>query len=179
MSYGVLVPGNHVEGGVPLVRIGDIDLANPAELPEKSISAEIDSKYERTRLFGGEILMAVVGSIGKLGVVPDSWKGANIARALCRILPWEGLSKDFLLVLLQSNYMQNSFTGDTRTLAQPTLNIGLIKNSLTPIPPLSEQLQIVSMVSGLFMVCDHLKSNIKESQTIQLHLTDAIVEQAV
>ncbi|OOF07701.1 hypothetical protein BZG80_00675 [Salinivibrio sp. MA440] len=179
LSYGVLVPGNHVEGGVPLVRIGDIDLANPAELPEKSISAEIDSKYERTRLFGGEILMAVVGSIGKLGVVPDSWKGANIARALCRILPWEGLSKDFLLVLLQSNYMQNSFTGDTRTLAQPTLNIGLIKNSLTPIPPLPEQLQIVSMVSGLFMVCDHLKSNIKESQTIQLHLTDAIVEQAV
>ncbi|ELX7502344.1 restriction endonuclease subunit S [Vibrio cholerae] len=179
LSYGVLVPGNHVEGGVPLVRIGDIDLANPAELPEKSISAEIDSKYERTRLFGGEILMAVVGSIGKLGVVPDSWKGANIARALCRILPWEGLSKDFLLVLLQSNYMQNSFTGDTRTLAQPTLNIGLIKNSLTPIPPLSEQLQIVSMVSGLFMVCDHLKSNIKESQTIQLYLTDAIVEQAV
>ncbi|MBY7864608.1 restriction endonuclease subunit S [Vibrio fluvialis] len=179
LSYGVLVPGNHVEGGVPLVRIGDIDLTNPAELPEKSISVEIDSKYERTRLFGGEILMAVVGSIGKLGVVPDSWKGANIARALCRILPWEGLSKDFLLVLLQSNYMQNSFMGDTRTLAQPTLNIGLIKNSLTPIPPLSEQLKIVSMVSGLFKVCDNLKSNIKESQTIQLHLTDTIVEQAV
>ncbi|MDF5480632.1 restriction endonuclease subunit S [Vibrio parahaemolyticus] len=179
LSYGVLVPGNHVEGGVPLVRIGDIDLTNPAELPEKSISAVIDSKYERTRLFGGEILMAVVGSIGKLGVVPDSWKGANIARALCRILPWEGLSKDFLLVLLQSNYMQNSFAGDTRTLAQPTLNIGLIKNSLTPIPPLSEQLKIVSMVSGLFMVCDNLKSNIKDSQTTQLHLTDAILEKTV
>ncbi|MCG3822931.1 restriction endonuclease subunit S [Photobacterium damselae] len=179
LSYGVLVPGNHVEGGVPLVRIGDIDLTNPPELPEKSISTEIDSKYERTRLFGGEILMAVVGSIGKLGIVPDSWKGANIARALCRILPWEGLSKDFLLVLLQSNYMQNSFMGDTRTLAQPTLNIGLIKNSLTPIPPLSEQLKIVSIVSDLFAICDNLKIGIKQSQTIQLNLTDVIVDQAI
>lgn len=179
LSYGVLVPGNHVEGGVPLVRIGDIDLTNPPELPEKYISTEIDSKYERTRLFGGEILMAVVGSIGKLGIVPDSWKGANIARALCRILPWEGLSKDFLLVLLQSNYMQNSFMGDTRTLAQPTLNIGLIKNSLTPIPPLSEQLKIVSIVSDLFAICDNLKIGIKQSQTIQLNLTDVIVDQAI
>ncbi|MGI1998506.1 restriction endonuclease subunit S [Shewanella frigidimarina] len=179
ISYGVLVPGNDVEKGVPFVRIGDIKINAPSYLPEKSISQEIDSKYERTRLLGGEILMAVVGSIGKLGVVPMSWKGANIARALCRIKPWELMSKQYVLILLQSRYMQESFMGDTRTLAQPTLNIGLIRASLTPVPPLEEQHRIVSKVDELMALCDQLKARLSDAQTTQLHLTDAIVEQAM
>lgn len=163
ISYGVLVPGNDVENGVPFVRIGDLDIKVPSSLPEKSISCEIDSKYERTRLLGGEILMAVVGSIGKLGVVPVSWKGANIARALCRIKPCESISKQYILILLQSRYMQESFMGDTRTLAQPTLNIGLIRTSLTPIPPLEEQHRIVAKVDELMLLCDALETQTEAS----------------
>ena len=95
ISYGVLVPGPNVENGVPFVRIGDLDLVNPPPLPEKSIDIEIDKKYERTRILGGEILMGVVGSIGKLGIAPESWRGANIARAICRILPTHFIYKQY------------------------------------------------------------------------------------
>ncbi|MGX5077351.1 restriction endonuclease subunit S [Enterobacter mori] len=157
ISYGVLVPGEPEVGGVPFVRIGDIAMINPPMLPEKTISHLVAAKYERTRLNGGEILMAVVGSIGKLGVAPDSWKGANIARALCRIVPVSNLSKEFILLLLQSKLMQASFKGDTRTLAQPTLNVGLIKTSITPIPPITEQYRIVAKVNELMSLCDQLE----------------------
>ncbi|MBB1317233.1 restriction endonuclease subunit S [Shewanella sp. SR43-4] len=179
ISYGVLVPGDDVENGVPFVRIGDLDIKVPSSLPEKSISCEIDSKYERTRLWGGEILMAIVGSIGKLGVVPASWKGANIARALCRIKPCESISKQYILVLLQSRYMQGSFLGDTRTLAQPTLNIGLIRTSLTPIPPLEEQHRIVAKVDELMSLCDALEAQTEASigahQTLVETLLNALL----
>jgi type I restriction enzyme S subunit len=74
ISYGVLVPGADEKDGVPFVRIADLDIKNPKEQPEKSISKDIDCQYERTRLEGGEILMGVVGSIGKLGIAPISWK---------------------------------------------------------------------------------------------------------
>ena len=175
----MLVPGPDEIGGVPFVRIADLDIMNPPELPEKSISVEIDSEYERTRLHGGEILMGVVGSIGKLGVAPVSWKGANIARAVCRIKIWDFLSNDYLLILLQSEFMQKCFRGDTRTLAQPTLNIGLIRLSPTPIPPLSEQRRIVAKVDELMALCDTLKTRINTTQTTQLHLADAMASQAV
>jgi type I restriction enzyme S subunit len=157
ISYGVLVPGESEEGGVPFVRIGDIAIDNPPLLPEKNISKSVDANYVRTRLNGGEILMAVVGSIGKLGVVPDSWKGANIARALCRIVPVREVSKNYILHLLKSEFMQNNFKGDTRTLAQPTLNVGLIKNSVTPIPPFKAQQRIESKVDQLMALCDQLE----------------------
>lgn len=163
ISYGVLVPGESEEGGVPFVRISDIAIDNPPSLPEKNISKSVDANYARTRLNGGEILMAVVGSIGKLGVVPDSWKGANIARALCRIVPVREVSKNYILHLLKSEFMQNNFKGDTRTLAQPTLNLGLIKNSVTPIPPFKAQQRIEAKVDQLMALCDQLEQR-SESQ---------------
>ncbi len=123
--------------------------------------------------------MGVVGSIGKLGVAPTSWKGANIARAVCRILPTEKVDKSFVLWLLQSKFMQDRFVGDTRILAQPTLNVGLIRSALTPLPPLAEQHRIVAKVDELMALCDTLKARLAEARTTQIHLADAIVERAV
>lgn len=179
ISYGVLVPGPDVEDGIPFVRIEDLSLKNPSELPNKKISPEIDQQYTRTRLIGGEILMGVVGSIGKLGIAPDSWRGANIARAVCRIVPTRFLHREYIVQILQSNFMQRSFIGDTRTLAQPTLNIGFIRSTITPVPPLAEQHRIVAKVDELMVLCDQLKSRLNDAQTTQLHLADALVEQAI
>lgn len=179
ISYGVLVPGPHIDNGIPLVRIGDIDITNPPYLPEKKISSLIDEKYERTRLEGGEILMAVVGSIGKLGIVPKSWKGANIARALCRIKPLLNVNKEYVLLLLQSKFMQESFAGDTRTVAQPTLNVGLIRNAMTPIPPEEEQTRIVIKTNELLDLCDQLSFSLNAISLSKAQLAEAIVEQAL
>ena len=179
ISYGVLVPGPDVEDGIPFVRIEDLSLKNPSELPNKKISPEIDQQYTRTRLIGGEILMGVVGSIGKLGIAPDSWRGANIARAVCRIAPTRFLHREYIVQILQSNFMQRSFIGDTRTLAQPTLNIGFIRSTITPVPPLAEQRRIVAKVDELMALCDQLKSRLSDAQTTQLHLADALVERAI
>lgn len=176
ISYGVLVPGPDTPGGVPFVRLGDLSVNSPAVLPEKTIAPEIDAQYQRTRLEGGEILMGVVGSIGKLGVAPLSWKGANIARAVCRILPTTEINKDFLLLLLQSEFMQQSFKGNTKTLAQPTLNIGLIRLAPTPLPPLSEQIRIASKVDELMSLCDSLKKQLAESRNQEGRLADTLIQ---
>ncbi|MBC3810905.1 restriction endonuclease subunit S [Undibacterium aquatile] len=158
ISYGVLVPGSDEKEGIPFVRIADLDIKNPPFKPEKSISREIDAQYERTRLEGGEILMGVVGSIGKLGIAPESWKGANIARAICRIKVTDHVCKAYVALLLQSRFMQDNFIGDTKTLAQPTLNIGLIRLSLTPLAPIKEQHRIVAKVDELMALCDQLEA---------------------
>ncbi|MGY4069175.1 restriction endonuclease subunit S [Aeromonas caviae] len=179
ISYGVLVPGPCVSDGIPFVRVADLSLSPSIGMPDATISKEVDSKYNRTRLEGGEILMAVVGSIGKVGVAPIKWKGANIARALCRIKPISSMSKSYLLYLLQSRFMQEGFISDTKTLAQPTLNIGLIRNSLTPIPPIEQQYRTVTLVDELMSLCDQLSARLQASQTTQLHLAEALVEGAL
>lgn len=179
IAYGVLVPGPEVADGIPFVRIADLDLTKPRALPEKTIAPEIDAQFARTRLRGGEILMGVVGSIGKLGVAPPSWAGANIARAICRIVPSSEVSKSFVLWLLQTQFMRSQFLGDTRTLAQPTLNVGLIREALTPLPPLAEQHRIVAKVNELMALCDQLKAQLAEARQQHAQLATVLVEQAV
>lgn len=177
IAYGVLVPGPDVDTGIPFVRIADLSLDEPAEKPEKSISPEVDAQFQRTRLDGGEILMGVVGSIGKLGVAPATWAGANIARAICRIVPADSGLNEFVLFLLQTQFMQERFAGDTRTLAQPTLNIGLIRAALTPVPPPAEQSRIVTRVAQLRRLCADLRLRLSASQSVQSKLAETLVSE--
>lgn len=179
IAYGVLVPGPDVETGIPFVRIADLSLNSPATKPEKSISPEVDAQFQRTRLEGGEILMGVVGSIGKLGVAPPTWAGANIARAICRIVPADSGLNEFVMFLLQTQFMQESFAGDTRTLAQPTLNVGLIRAALTPVPPPAEQSRIVTRVAQLRRLCAELRVRLAASQSTQAHLAQALTGEVV
>lgn len=122
--------------------------------------------------------MGVVGSIGKLGVAPESWAGANIARAICRIVPAPFMDRSYVLWLLQSRFMQDSFRGDTRTLAQPTLNLTLIRLAATPIPPLAEQHRIVAKVNALMALCDALGASLAQAAQSRCHLADAITDRA-
>ncbi|CAK3742905.1 hypothetical protein VCRA2120E57_1730001 [Vibrio crassostreae] len=48
-----------------------------------------------------------------------------------------------------------------------------------PMPPLEEQRRIFARVEELMVVCDKLKARLKESQTTQLHFTDAFVDLAL
>ena len=175
IAYGVLVPGPDLIDGIPFVRIADLSLTDPPVKPEKAIAPEVDAQFQRTRLEGGEILMGVVGSIGKLGVAPATWAGANIARAICRIVPVDEDLRSFVLFLLQTQFMQDSFAGDTRTLAQPTLNVGLIRAAYTPLPPRAEQSRIVTRINELRALCADLRQRLSAAQSTRGHLADALV----
>lgn len=175
ISYGVLVPGNDVEDGIPFVRAQDLALSNHPPRPNKTIAPDIEKPYARTRLVGGEILLGVVGSIGKLGIAPDSWAGANIARAVARIKPIPDIDRDYLLIVLQENVVQSFFTSATRTLAQPTLNVGLIEQTPIPIPPLAEQRRIVAKLDQLMALVDQLETQLATSRATAKNLLEALV----
>lgn len=179
ISYGVLVPGADISDGVPFVRAQDLMLSSHPQRPNKTISPEIEKAYARTRLRGGEILVCVVGSIGKLGIVPQSWAGANIARAVARILPIPEISREYLLVVLRGELAQTYFTETTRTLAQPTLNVGLIEQTPIPLPPLAEQHRIVAKVDELMSLCDRLEAGLIKFGEVRGRLLDALLHEAL
>lgn len=179
ISYGVLVPGSHVPDGVSLVRAQDLSINAATPKPNKSIARDIERAYARTRLHGGEILLCVVGSIGKLGVAPSSWAGANIARAVARIDPVPEISTSYLLIALRTTSVQNYFRETTRTLAQPTLNVGLVELTPIPLPPLAEQRRIAAKVDELMMVCDELERSFAAAEAGRARLLAALLREAM
>lgn len=180
ISYGVLVPGSDVASGIPFVRVQDLSINSPAKLPNKTIAPEIEKPYARTRLRGGEILLCVVAAtIGRLGVAPASWVGANIARAVARIAPIAEVNRDFLLLVLRSPLIQSYFATTTRTFAQPTLNVGAIEQTPNSLPPHAEQRRIVAKVEQLMALVDALETQLAASRGTAANLLSALVGEIV
>lgn len=85
IAYGVLKPGPRSAVGVPMLRVsdvrdGEIDTSNIYK-----ISPELDAEFRRTKLRGGEIVVSIQGSVGRVAVVPSDLAGANVSRTLAMI----------------------------------------------------------------------------------------------
>lgn len=150
INYGVVQPGDEVEAGVPLVRVGDLqsDYIDPNRI--KKIDVTIEASYERSRLHGDEILIGCVGSIGTVALAHEGLKGANIARAVARV-PVDAVLAErvFIAELIKSPLVQRYFAAETRTVAQPTLNIGLIASTPIILPPMSDQTRFATRINEI------------------------------
>jgi type I restriction enzyme S subunit len=80
-AYGVLQPGPNISGGVSMVRVGDIKRGRVNLTNLKRIAPDIARRYSRTRLFGREFLITLVGAIGRTAIAQPELAGANTARA--------------------------------------------------------------------------------------------------
>ncbi|TVO75897.1 restriction endonuclease subunit S [Sedimenticola selenatireducens] len=62
---------------------------------------------------------------------------------------------------------------------QPNLKMNDVTDLTLAVPPTEEQHRIVTKVDQLMTLCDQLKARLQHAQETQLHLADAMVEQAL
>ncbi|MGW7285170.1 restriction endonuclease subunit S [Streptomyces sp. NPDC054847] len=166
INYGVVQPGDDHPGGVPLVRVGDLLNGRVDRSAIKRIDPQIEAKYSRSRLRGNEVLVGCVGSIGTVALVNDSDIGSNIARAVARIPISSESLREYIAEHLRAASVQHYFVSELRTVAQPTLNIKQLSETVIMIPSPRLQAEFTSRVQ--------LIRRQKEIQTAHLSLLDAL-----
>jgi type I restriction enzyme S subunit len=153
INYGVVQPGDDVENGVPLIRVGDLIGGRVHNHSLKRIEPSIEKAYRRSRLIGDEILISCVGSVGVIALVTEAEIGFNIARAVARARLSAATSREFMAAQLNTESVQRYFTQELRTVSQPTLNIKQLAETRVICPPLdlqkSFELRIASLQSLL------------------------------
>ena len=148
IGYGIVQPGQSVPNGVPVIKVNNLiaGLNSPFELD--TTTHENDAKYSRTRLHGGELIISVVGTIGKTAIVPKSFAGCNLVRATALIDIENELTAKWVKYYIDSPEGQSYIEQNLNTTVQPTLNI----KSLTqmPIPLFREEAmeKVVSLLSS-------------------------------
>jgi hypothetical protein len=152
VAYGVLVPGNDVPDGIPFVRVGDLKnrAVNTATL--KRISPSIAARYPRTSLQGGEVLLSLVGTIGRTAVVPPELAGANIARALALIPVRDDVDPRYVAIALSRSRVTADLTSLSHEVARKTLNLEDVKKYHIPMPPHEKQLEVIELIEGTEVV---------------------------
>ncbi|MCA6469361.1 MAG: restriction endonuclease subunit S [Chitinophagaceae bacterium] len=149
ISYGIVQPGFHKEDGIPIIRVNNIKNGKIASEDVLKVSSDVESKYNRTRLEGGELLITVVGTVGECAIVPKELKGWNVARAVSVARIKEGINKQFIRYAFKTDDLIFQMYGNTNDTVQPTLNLSSLKDLKFSLPPLTEQTAIAEVLSSL------------------------------
>ncbi len=166
INYGVVQPGDALDEGVPLVRVGDLVDGEFSGATLKRIDPEIESAYKRSRLRGDEVLVSCVGSVGVTVLATPAMKGFNIARDVARIPLAEAINRTFVASYLKTDAVQNYFKGELRTVAQPTLNIKQIAETKVYSPPLALQESFASRIQAVEALKTTHKTALSEADAL-------------
>lgn len=170
ICYGVLKPGPQVEGGVPLVKITDMDrrLLGPEGM--QRISNELDDEFRRSRLRGGEVLLSIQGTVGRVAIAASTLKGANISRTIAVIDPDDRLHNLYLVYVLEKIATEGDF--DSAGSTRESLNISTIREMKILCPPIPEQKRIVDLIAAVDSYIEALRQQLagaKGSRNAVLH----------
>lgn len=149
IGYGIVQPGSSVDVGVPVIKVNNIisGLSN-IELLEKT-TTEIDAKYTRTRLVGGELVISLVGSVGKTAIVPKTFAGCNLVRATGLIDIKDEILAKWVKYYIDSPLGQAYINSNVNTTVQVTLNIKSLVDMPIPLPEPTIREKIVAILSSI------------------------------
>ncbi|WP_153446840.1 restriction endonuclease subunit S [Vibrio algicola] len=141
---------------------------------ELALTALEVQQYSARLIPEKSVLMSCVGRFGLTAINTTSVTSNQQVHAFIVL---NGLLPEYLsmVIKVEGKFLENVATSTTIAYLNKT-NCESIQFGL---PPTEEQHRIVSKADALMAICDQLKTKLSESQQTQLHLTDAIVEQAV
>ncbi|MEW8460503.1 MAG: restriction endonuclease subunit S [Candidatus Thiodiazotropha endolucinida] len=170
ISYGIVQPGKHDDDGIPVIRVNNINNGQLSLSDVLKVSPEIENKYGRTRLAGGEVLLTLVGSTGQSIVAPPKLAGWNVPRAIGVIRAKEEIGADWINLCLQSKETKHFLDVRANTTVQKTLNLKDVRDIPILIPPTKVKQSIETNVLSL---SKKIELNRQTNQTLE-QITQAI-----
>ncbi|MGE0023940.1 MAG: restriction endonuclease subunit S [Hyphomicrobium sp.] len=164
IMYGIVLPGPDVEGGIPIVKGGDVKRERLKLESLSRTAPEIEIRYVRSRLASGDLVFAIRGGVGDVEMVPPDLEGANLTQDAARVAPSSAVDAHWLLLFLRSHIAFSQVEPRILGATVRGINIRDLKRVIVPTPPHAEQSRISEVVGRR---CDALVS-IQERLTTQI-----------
>ena len=127
-----------------------------------------ENKYNQMKRFkveAGDILMSCSGTMGKTSIVPYNYKEGIINQALLKLSTKDDISNKYLKQFMDSQLFQDALKGKTAGGAiQNVASVSVLKDLTIPLPPLSEQQRIVSILDTFEASIKNLEAQLKERE---------------
>jgi type I restriction enzyme S subunit len=146
--YGILQPGPDIPDGVPYVRPTEIKDDHILLDSLRKTSLTIASRYKRSQLKTNDILLSMVGTIGKVLIVPQALEGGNITQSSVRMRPDSTcVSPDYLAWSLRSPFLREQYEKYRLGTAVPRLNVEDVRRLVLPVAPQREQTYVLNVIN--------------------------------
>lgn len=165
---GIFVTMGNLSRGSYELRLDNLRFVNPPS----------NGEGNRTRLEAHDLLISITGDVGNLGRIPENFGEAYINQHTCLVRFLPSCRGRYFPEALRSPLASQQFNEPQRGVKN-SFRLSDVDTITIPLPPFAEQHRIVAKVDELMALCDQLKSRLSAAQTTQLHLADALVEQAI
>jgi type I restriction enzyme S subunit len=140
----------------PYLRVKDLKNGTVSDEDIQYLYEETYEKIKRYIINKEDVYLTNVGSIGKSGIIPSKYNGANLTEnAVKLVIKNNNINNIFLSKYIESSYGQKCINKRTMTVGVPKLAIFRIEEIPLLIPPIELQNQFADFVTQV----DKLKFN--------------------
>ena len=127
------------------------------------ISEEKYRELENCAVKSNDVLISLVGTYGKLLIIPETFEAGIINPRLMKIT----FNKDIVNTIyfkyfFQSESLRNKLSDNTHGGTMPILNVGIVKNIHIPVPPIELQNQFADFVKQVDKLKSQMETSLKE-----------------
>lgn len=172
------------ESGAKLFQIANVSLGHTKWEIENFMPLSYLDDYPELKLFQGDVLIALnrplLNRKMKVCILSEQDLPAILYQRVGKFDFYEKtINTKYFYYFMQSALFIEHLNSNLQGSDQPFINQSQLVNFLYPLPSFKEQSRVVSKIDELLVFCNSLKSRICDSQTTQLHLADAMAEQAL
>ena len=111
------------------------------------VQEDWSKQHSKSILEAGDVLIVQTGDIGQVAVVTEEYAGCN-CHALIIVSPVRSVvSGDWIAWVLNGDYGHHSLLSIQTGALHPHLNCGNVKDIFLPVPPITEQLDVIRFIS--------------------------------
>lgn len=139
---------------------------------------EFEREDRRTRVRPGDVLLTIVGTIGRAAVVPLDCPPFTLQRSVAVIKPAE-INSRFVRYMLESPRTADYLNAEAKGTAQKGVYLGALAKVPIVIPPLNEQDHIVEKIEILFARINKGEEALREVLKLLNRYRQSILKAAV
>lgn len=171
-----------VEGEIPFVKVYNLTKTGHLDftIDPTFVDREIHEGFlARSKVYPGDVLMNIVGPpLGKVSIVPDTYKEWNINQAIARYRSSFVTNRYLTNYLLAESTVKMITSKSKATAGQFNLTLEICREILIPICSQIEQLEIVSILDDKFSEVDQLDQTITTALQQAETLRQSILKKA-
>lgn len=142
------------------------------------ISEEAYNFLEKSKLFGGEILISKIGNAGSVYIMPQLNRPASLAMNLFALRINENVNNKFIYFHLISQESERNINQYVRGVATKSIDKISVRSLKINLPSTDEQTEIVRRVEALFSKADAIEAQYKKLKEQIDQLPQAILAKA-
>lgn len=170
------------EAGVPFLKVYNIVNQKIAfDYKPQFVSQSVHlGELKKSHVQPGDVLMNIVGPpLGKVAIVPCTYRNWNINQAIAMFRPSATLSSVWIYIVLCEGAPIRKVLASTKgSVGQINISLSQCRAFEFPVPPPDEQTEIVRRVEVLFAYVDRLEAKLQAAQDAAQRLTPALLAKA-